>query len=153
MAGLAGKWRPQSTKKANAKFYDPVLSGREMAALRWWANAILNLTPWHTRERPPRSDLKIYTNAEKTTQIIAAVLIDTRSFRATLTTSAVISAISAKVGTHWGKLLGETCEIYGLEMLEIFAILFDPLSALTGMNIVFFVGNNNSLEALVSNAP
>lgn len=37
-------------------------------------------------------------------------------------------------------------------MLAIFAILFGPASDLTGLNIIFFV-DNNSLEALVSNAP
>ena len=137
-------------QKVNAKFYDPVLSDRELTTLRWWPNAILNMTPRLTRARPPQTDIIIYTDAATTAQIIAAVLIDPRSFRTTLTTSAVISA---KVGPHWGKLFDETSEIYGLEMLAIFAILFDPLSDLSGPNIVFFVDNNNSLEALVSNAP
>ena len=96
------------------------------------------------------TDLVIYTDAATTTQIIAAVLIDPRSFRTTKTTSAVISS---KVGPHWRTLFASTCEIYGLEMLAILAILFDPLSDLTGLNIIFFADNNNSLEALVSNAP
>ena len=38
-------------------------------------------------------------------------------------------------------------------MLAIFAILFDPLWDLTGLNITFFVDNNNALQDLVSNAP
>ena len=137
-------------QKVNAKFYDPALSDRELTTLHWWSNAILNMTPRLTRARPPQTDLIIYTDAATTAQIIAAVLIDPRSFRTTMTTSAVISA---KVGPHWKKLFSKTAEIYGLEMLAIFAILFDPLSDLSGLNIVFFVDNNNSLEALVSNAP
>ena len=96
------------------------------------------------------TDLIIYTDAATTTQIIAAVLVGPRSFRTTRTTSAVISA---RVGPHWMTLFASTCEIYGLEMMAILAILFDPLSDLTGINITFFVDNNNSLEALVSNAP
>ena len=136
-------------QKVNAKFYDPVVSDRERATLHWWSNAIPNLTPRPTRTRPPQTGLIIYTDAATTTQIIA-VLIGPRSFRTTLATSAVLSA---KVGPHWEKLFDETCENYGLEMLEIFAILFGPLSDHTGLDVVFFADNNNSLEALVSNAP
>ena len=134
----------------NAEFFDPALSGRELSTLHWRSVAILNLTPRITRTRPPQTDLIIYTDAATTTQIIAAVLIDPRSFRAALKTSAVLSS---RVGPRWKKLSNDTCEIYGLEMLAIFAILFGPLSDLTGLNIVFFASNDNSLEAPVSNAP
>ena len=137
-------------QKVNAKFYSPDLSDRELTTLNWWSVALLNLTPRLTRNRSPVTDLIIYTDAATTTQIIAAVLIDPRSFRTTRTTSAVVSA---RVGPHWRALFSETCEIYGLEMLAILAILFDPLSDLRGLNIMFFVDNNNALEALVSNAP
>ena len=137
-------------QKLNAKFYCADLTDRELTTLNWWSVALLNLTPRLTKNRHPRTDLIIYTDSATTTQIIAAVLIDPRSFRDTLTTTAVLSA---RVGPHWKKLFADTCEIYGLEMLAICAILFDPLSDLTGLNITFFVDNNNSLDALVSNAP
>ena len=137
-------------QKLNAKYYGAEISDREASVLRWWILALVNLTPRLTRMRGPLPGLIVYTDAATATQIIAAVLIDHRAFRAGRTLSAVLSK---RVGPRWRVLFESTCAIYGLEMLAIFAILFDPLWGLTGLNITFFVDNNNDLQALVSNAP
>ena len=137
-------------RKVNSHYYAPGLSGRDASTLRCWAMALLNLTPRLTRARAQVDDLIIYTDAATATQIIAAVKIDTRTFRAD---RALSDVFSRRVGRKWKTLFDPAGEIYGLEMLAIFAIRIGPFADLTGLNIIFFVGNNNSLEGLVSNAP
>ena len=137
-------------QKVNAHFYDPKLSGRELSTHRWRSAALAHISPRLTRTRGATTDLIIYTDAATTTRIIAAVLLNPATFR----NDKVIEApLSLRVGEHWAKLFESTALIYGLEMLVIFAVLFDPLSDLYGQNVTFYVDNNNALQALVSNAP
>ena len=137
-------------QKLNAHFYSPILSGREQSTLRWWQYALLTITPRLTKTRGPQTDLVIYTGAATTTMIIAAVIAEPAIFVKTRTLTATLSL---RAGKHWAKLFETTALIYGLEMLAIFAVLFDPVVDLRGRNITFYVDNNNALAALVSNAP
>ena len=85
-------------QKQNAKYYLAELSGREASVLRWWTQAITNMTPRHTRSTEPVCDLIIYTDAATTTQIIAAVLIGPRTFRKGRTVPALISKRVGPIG-------------------------------------------------------
>ena len=95
-------------------------------------------------------DLVIYTDAATTSMIIAAIVLEPPVFLASRTLTAVLAL---RVGKRWSRLFRDTSLIYGLEMLAIFAILFDPSVDLEGKNVTFYVDNNNALHALVSNAP
>ena len=63
-------------QKQNGKFYDPTLSDREKATLRWWRTAFLQATPRLARIRKPVADLVIYTDAATATMIIAAIVLE-----------------------------------------------------------------------------
>ena len=92
-------------QKINAPLYSPDLSDREASAVPWRAIALLNLTPRLTRRRGPITDVIIYTDAATTTQIIAAILIDQRTFRAGRILSAVFSLRAGPDGGASSRLL------------------------------------------------
>ena len=104
----------------DSAYYTPILSGVALDSVRWRAMALPNLTPRLARTMGPFAEDIIYTDAATTTQIIATVIMDPRTFRAGRALSAVFYR---RVGPQWRDLLGATCEIYGLEMLAIFAAL------------------------------
>ena len=121
-------------QKAKPPYYKPTISHREASTLRCWAMALLNLTPRLTRTREPVTGRIVDTDAATTTQIIAAVVIDTRTLRSDRAISAVVSR---RVGPRWKSLFDSTSEIYGLEMLAIFAILFGPTADMRNLSVIF----------------
>ena len=133
--GRVGRAMPTALyQKQNAKFYTPTLSGREASTLRWRRAALSSITPRLTRTRGPQTDLVVYTDAATTTMIIAAIIIEPTVFTQTRTLSVTLSL---RVGKHWDRLFDATALIYGLEMLSIFAVLFDPAVDLRGRNKPF----------------
>ena len=69
-----------------------------------------------------------------------------------LASRTLTAILPLRVGKRCSRLFQDNALIYGLEMLAIFAILFDPAADLAEKNVTFYV-DNNALHALVSNAP
>ena len=68
-------------RKLDAHFYNPVLMEWERGALRWWADALMNMARRLTRMREPKMGPVIYIDAATTTKIIAEIIIDPNTFR------------------------------------------------------------------------
>lgn len=60
---------------------------------------------------------------------------------------------SRRAGNRREALFAHAALIYGIEILDIFAILFDSATDIDGENVAFYLDNNNSPDASVSNAP
>ena len=136
-------------RKLNARFYSREITCPEAATLSRRRGAVRLATSRLTKARRAEAGRIIYTDAAAKTRIIASVVIDPLSLRMGKTVEATRSR---RVGPHWARLFDATALIYGLEMVAIFAILFDPEADLSGRNITFYLASNNALASLLSNA-
>ena len=111
--------------------------------------ALAHMKPRKATPKPPRTERIVYSNATGKSQVIATVCLTP----GTLASNDRIESVRhSKTGNKWGKTYEETCYIYGLEVLEVLAILLERCNELRNKSVPPYINNNNSLCALVKNA-
>ena len=121
-------------------------SSDEMSLLAWWAASIRAARPRVVHLKSNFPEVVIYTDAATSTCIIAAVIIDVKNFSKFPAFEAVLSE---QADATWADSFSETNLIYGLEMLAVIATMFVLRDFLAGRNVVFYVDNLNTKDALV----
>ena len=143
--------RPMMTPlhtKANTLHYKPTLSEREIRTLQWRASALSNLGARTIRDSAERPGAVVFTDAETSTAIIAAVAIIRKDF---LLNGAISEVRKTATGKYWETFFVTANLIYGLEMLALLALLYRPNCILQGKNATFHIDNGNAFEAVVKN--
>ena len=136
--------------KLRADPYLPVLSGRETAAVAWWAASLPNMEPRVATPKGDRTERIVYTDAAGKSQIIATVISGPSSFK---NTKYIRSIAHIRTGGRWGETFTPTSYIYGLEMLAVLTTLTGKGAELANKSVTFYIDNDNALLAILKTPP
>ena len=132
--------------KLHQRPYIGHLSEEEIDILQWWVASLRASIPRVVEVTSTRPEVIIYTDAATSTRIVAAIVLDVDIFLRIGEFQAVFEEISSE---EWSNTFKDTTYIYGLEMLAIIAVVYILGEYLKNKNIVFYVDNSNSKDALV----
>ena len=132
--------------KLHHKPYLGHLSEEEIDILHWRVASLRASIPRIVEVTSTRPEVIIYTDAATSTRIVAAIVLDVEIFLRIGEFQALFEEISSEERSNTFK---DTTYIYGLEMLAIIAVVYILGEYLENKNIVFYVDNSNSKDALV----
>ena len=149
--------KPLYAKLYSNPFTEP-LTDDETHISEWWASSIRATVPRVVEIKPPHPEVLIYTDAASgkvgsDSASLAAVVLIPDDFHASGCFSAVLSE---HADSSWETIFSETTYIFGLELLAVVATVFFLRDFLRGKNVIFYVDNSNTKDALVrgySNTP
>ena len=136
-------------KKLHMGKYIPALSLIEATSLGRRAASLAHVKHREATPKHPMAERIVYSDAAGKSQIIATV----RRKPGTFDSSNRIGPIRpSKTGDRRRKTFGETCYIYGLEVLAVLAILLlGKCNELRDKSVTFYIDNNNAICALGKN--
>ena len=133
-------------RKLHSRPYISPLSISESNLLSWRAAPIRAARPRNVLSRQEFREIVIYTDAATSASILAAVVIDVQQFAKDNSSESTCTEVADK---DWETIFNDAALICGLEMLAAIALIFALRDFVHDKNVVCYVYNSNTNDALV----
>ena len=132
-------------RKLHSRPYISALSSSEPNPLSWREASVRAARPRQVLLRRKFPEIVIYTDAATYAAILAAVVIDVQQFPNGESFASTFTEVADK---DWETIANDTTAIYCLEMLAAIALISALMDFIQDKNVVFYVGNSNTKDAL-----